>query len=202
LRSERTELRREILDATRGLLLQEGIRRLSMRKIASQIGCKAPSIYYHFSNKAALIRALVVEGHQILFTAMEGALSRCEDPLARMAAYIRTYVRFGLENSEYYEMMFMISHREAGLDARESFRLAKPSRELAVSAFREALAAGLVREPDVHQAISATGIMMHGYLTLAIRHGEDTPFDRETMLEFLVSSAFRSYGASALIGEG
>jgi len=198
-RNERTGLRRKILDTTRNMLIREGVSRLSMRKIAARIGCKAPSIYYHFDGKAALIRALVEEGHQKLYEAMRAAVAGQDDPVRGLEAYMRGYVGFALENPEYYEIMFMSTHEASGYDAIESFRLARRSRRLAVETFEAAHRLGLVEETDFDEATSAIGIMLHGYVTLAIHHESAPPFDRERMLTVIVERVFRAYGVS-LVG--
>ncbi len=52
-------LQGKILEAARKVLLNDGIEKLSMRRIASEIGCQAASIYYHYENKNSLIHALI-----------------------------------------------------------------------------------------------------------------------------------------------
>ncbi len=47
-----------ILDAARELLLSEGERALSMRRIAQQLGVTPPSLYGYFANKEQLLTAL------------------------------------------------------------------------------------------------------------------------------------------------
>ncbi|MDJ0835366.1 MAG: TetR/AcrR family transcriptional regulator [Acidobacteriota bacterium] len=193
-KTDRTGLRRQILDATRSLLLSEGVKNLSMRKIAAEIGCKAPSIYYHFENKAALIQALVEEGHQLLFSLMEEAVGRYTDPLQRLEAYMRAYVRFGLDNPVYYEIMFMLRADESGYDPIESFRQAKKSQAPAIEAFQEAERQGLVSTDDFIRATGAIGIMLHGYLAIILNYPENSPFQPDEMLDYIIDRVFRSHG--------
>ena len=193
-KTSRTGLRRQILDATRSLLLQDGVKNLSMRKIAGEIGCKAPSIYYHFENKAALIQALVEEGHQMLFATMEGAVSRYEDPLQRLEAYIRAYVSFGLEKPVYYEIMFMLGADASGYDPQESFRHAKTSQTLAITVFQEAKRKGRIKADDIVRATGAIGIILHGYLALLLNYADNPPFHPEEMLDYMIDQVFLSYG--------
>ena len=57
-----TDLRRSLMDEARRMLLSDGYTSLSMRKLAKSVGCTATSIYLYFSNKDALIHALIDEG--------------------------------------------------------------------------------------------------------------------------------------------
>lgn len=186
----RTGLRKEILDAARALLLEDGVKNLSMRKIAAQIGCKAPSIYYHFEGKSDLMHALVVEGHNKLYSAMETAVSEHEDPLAQMEAHMRAYVTFGLENPVYYEIMFLLGSEESGFDYRESFREARKSQDLAISALSEAASRGWIKDEDFREVTSLIGISLHGYVTLALHYGSRSPFHPKETLDNLIDKIF------------
>jgi len=47
-----------ILDSARKVLTEQGINKLSLRKIAAETGCAAPSIYYYFKNKQEIVAGL------------------------------------------------------------------------------------------------------------------------------------------------
>lgn len=47
-----------ILDSARKVLTEQGIAKLSLRKIAAETGCAAPSIYYYFKNKQEIVAGL------------------------------------------------------------------------------------------------------------------------------------------------
>lgn len=47
-----------ILDSARKVLSEQGISKLSLRKIAAETGCAAPSIYYYFRNKQEIVAGL------------------------------------------------------------------------------------------------------------------------------------------------
>jgi AcrR family transcriptional regulator len=68
-----TPRQREIIAAARALLEREGPDALSMRAVAAAVGMRAPSLYVHFPDKAALIAALVTEGLQEQADAMADA---------------------------------------------------------------------------------------------------------------------------------
>ena len=47
-----------ILESARKVLTEQGINKLSLRKIAAETGCAAPSIYYYFKNKEEIVAGL------------------------------------------------------------------------------------------------------------------------------------------------
>ncbi|HRK73558.1 MAG TPA: TetR/AcrR family transcriptional regulator, partial [Rhodothermales bacterium] len=107
-RTSGTNLRREILDTTRRLLIQDGYQNLSMRKIANAIGYSATSIYLYFENKDNLVHALIDEGMEKMQQLLLGIDNLLTDPLKALRELCNRYVAFGLENPEYYEVMFQL----------------------------------------------------------------------------------------------
>src|SRR5690606_24477611 len=91
-----TGLRAATMDATRTLLVREGYDSLSMRKIASAIGCSVSSIYLYFDNKDELVHALIDEGFQRWYEIVRESASGPGTPLQRLEDHCRKYVEFGL----------------------------------------------------------------------------------------------------------
>ncbi len=61
-------LKKRIIDAARQVLLSEGYRNFSLRKIARQVDASATSIYLHFENKDDLVHTLMEEAIERLNT--------------------------------------------------------------------------------------------------------------------------------------
>lgn len=66
--------REQVLNATLDLVLSDGVKAVSLRKIAAKVGCAAPTIYYYFSSKQEIIETLwtkqidVVLEHSFVYT--------------------------------------------------------------------------------------------------------------------------------------
>jgi AcrR family transcriptional regulator len=88
---------REIVAAARELLEAEGRDALSMRRIADQLGIKAPSLYKHLPDKHALEAALISAGFEEMAAAAEGA--------AGLAAVAGTYRRYANDHPHLYRLM-------------------------------------------------------------------------------------------------
>jgi AcrR family transcriptional regulator len=62
-RSRRLEwTRAAILDAAWNIARRDGVAALSLREVAAGVGMRAPSLYHHFSSKAALLDAMYAQG--------------------------------------------------------------------------------------------------------------------------------------------
>jgi len=92
---------REIVNAARELLEEEGIEALSMRRIAQRLGIRAPSIYKHLPDKDALEAAIISIGFDEQAALFTAALEQ-PDPLAALA---RAYRDFGREHPHLYRLM-------------------------------------------------------------------------------------------------
>jgi AcrR family transcriptional regulator len=93
---------REIVDAARELLEEEGPEALSMRRIADRLGIRAPSIYKHLLDKQALENALVSAGFEEQAKLFEAAVRRSDDPVTAIA---RAYRRWARRHPHLYRLM-------------------------------------------------------------------------------------------------
>jgi AcrR family transcriptional regulator len=91
----------QIVEAARAILEAYGQDGLTMRRLAEALGMRAPSLYKHFPDKAAVEAALMQIGLQEAGAAMEPAL-RSPNVLEAVAA---AYRRFALEHPHLYRLM-------------------------------------------------------------------------------------------------
>ncbi|MEV6105881.1 helix-turn-helix domain-containing protein [Streptomyces sp. NPDC051940] len=79
---------RQIVAAARALLEEEGADALTMRRLADRLGIKAPSLYKHFPDKAAVATQLTA----VAFTELAAALEAADDDsFPALAAAYRAY---------------------------------------------------------------------------------------------------------------
>lgn len=62
-----------------------------MRRLAEQLGIRAPSLYKHIPHKAALQAAIIADGFQEASLAFEAATDGAADPLAALVDAYRTF---------------------------------------------------------------------------------------------------------------
>jgi AcrR family transcriptional regulator len=93
--------RQQIVDAARRILEEQGEDALTVRRLADALGIRAPSLYKHFPDKAAVEVALMQIGLQEAGAAMEPAL-RSPNQLVALAA---AYRKFAVEHPHLYRLM-------------------------------------------------------------------------------------------------
>jgi AcrR family transcriptional regulator len=102
-RTPRSARAAEIVAAARRLLEAEGAEALTMRRVADELGIRAPSLYKHLPDKAAIESALVEEA----FAELGGALHDAVDRPGRrppVAALLAEYRRQALANPNLYRL--------------------------------------------------------------------------------------------------
>ncbi|HHO76370.1 MAG TPA: TetR/AcrR family transcriptional regulator [Deltaproteobacteria bacterium] len=104
---ELEQIRNRILDAAVEIIINQGFDALTMRKLASRIGMTAPNIYNYFANKDELYITIVIMGFERLRESLEQAYCQSDDPVVRARCMMDSYMKFGRENSAYYEIMFI-----------------------------------------------------------------------------------------------
>lgn len=172
--SEVEEVKKQILDAAFEIVHNEGFSNLSMRKISSKMGMTAGNIYNYYSNKDELNIEMRRYGHLILYDNMLKAYERAESVEERASVLIHEFVSFGIQNPNYYELMFNLNTPKYSdylgtpmetLATRE-FTSSMRVFELAQKTFREYVESGEIKLLDVHRTIIIILSFMHGIITL------------------------------------
>lgn len=173
---ERQQLRTLIIDAARELFVSRGVAAVTMREIAKLINYSATSIYLHFADKEALLRAICDTDFLALATSLKNIL-QITNPVERLHAMGRGYAAFALTHPNHYRLMFMTPH--APIDPAESSLQQNNAEQDAYfqlkSVVSDVHAAGCFRT-DLHDAdLIAQTIWagMHGVCSLQINMSED-----------------------------
>ena len=99
--------RQEILDAALHIIVEQGFHKLSMRKIASRLGVTATTIYSYYASRDELYFFIRISGFELLFESIANVYKAKDDPYEKLRAAAGEYVRFGICNPDYYEVMFI-----------------------------------------------------------------------------------------------
>lgn len=118
---ERVEVKDLILNAAREIFLSEGYENTSIRKIASRIEYSPGIIYNYFKDKNELLLALHDKAFECKIEALFLSVRDIPDPLARLQATGRSYLQYGIDNPQDYELMFILSCTMEALAVKEEF---------------------------------------------------------------------------------
>lgn len=118
---EREEVKDLILSAAREIFLSEGYENTSIRKIATKIEYSPGTIYHHFKDKNELLLALHDKAFECKIEALFLSVQNMPDPLERLKATGIGYIRYGIDNPQDYELMFILSCTMDALAVKEEF---------------------------------------------------------------------------------
>jgi AcrR family transcriptional regulator len=116
-----------VVAAGRQLLEEEGLEALTMRRLAERVGIRAPSLYKHLPDKAALEAAIIATGFEEAAAAFEQAVDSAgegsgEGAGGALVALAAAYRRFALEHPHLYRLMtngpLPRAHLPPGLEGR------------------------------------------------------------------------------------
>ncbi|MGX9418016.1 TetR/AcrR family transcriptional regulator [Vibrio sp. WJH972] len=99
-------LREAVLEAAHKLLELEGIKSITFRRIAKEVGVSQNAPYSHFKDKTALLEALAVDGFQGLLDSMRENSVSLSTPSDYLQAIGKGYVTYALSNPALFKLMF------------------------------------------------------------------------------------------------
>lgn len=181
--SEEVPLRDQILDISRHLLYEEGYKSLSMRKIAKQANVSATSIYLYFENKDHLLHTLIEESVEDLSRYIESEALPKNDSIERFKAITKSYVRFGLENPEKYEIIYKVRSGSMARYPKEKFRKARRAYELLVKTLEESVSQGLMEVDQPVVAAYSIWAQLHGVVSVVLNKRLDSRIDQQQFIE-------------------
>jgi len=176
--------RREILDVASELLLSEGPKALSMRRVAQAVGASTMVLYTEFGSKDGLIGALLAEGFRRFAVALAAARGR--DPWQRLRRLGHAYRGFALQNPAYYLLMW--SPRPVDLNPDKEGDGGAAFRVL-LDTMTEVMTALDRPARDIEPAAMNTWSIVHGFCSLELagtfgaRAHADAAY--ETTLDFI-----------------
>jgi AcrR family transcriptional regulator len=180
--AERTSLSsraRAIVSAARQILECEGPDSLTMRRLGDAVGIRAPSLYKHFPDKAAVEIALINDGFEEIATSFAAALANGEDSLAELAKAYRAFAR---SHPHLYRLM------TAGPLPRERLRPGVEARA----------AAPIVRAAGDRDLARAVWAFAHGMVILEL----DGRFPPDADLDAAWAAGLTAFGAASTLEPG
>lgn len=186
---QKAEIRKMILDASMKLFTEEGFENVSMRKIADLIEYSPTTVYLYFKDKNEILFNLHELGFQKMAEYNVG-LWDIQNPLLRLHKMGENYIRFGMSNPEFYDLMFIQHAPMKSLEQKIDCEWT--SGDVALGKLKECVAECIGRKlilpGDVNAISMAIWGMVHGLVSLAIRNRFDKLVSKEDMMPMMDQS--------------
>ena len=182
----RKEMEKHILDAAMKLYLKEGYKNVTIRKIAKSIEYSPATIYLYFKDKEEIFFTLQKHGFE-KFVKIQISVQSIKNPVKRLLAHGEAYVKFALENKEYYDLMFITSEPVLMLKERKDWDTGINSYDLLKQNVKSCIEAGFIKTKDVEITSFALWSFVHGISSLLIKRGFMIP---EEFRKHILKGAF------------
>lgn len=167
---QKLEIRKLILDASMKLFVEDGFENVSIRRIADLIEYSPTTVYLYFKDKDEIFFNLHDIGFEKLIELNQN-LAGIPNPLLRLHKMGENYINFGIDNPEYYDLMFiqrepMNKLTEMGCADWENGNSAMATLKKTVG---ECMEEGFLVKEDVDVVSMSVWSTVHGLVSLAIR---------------------------------
>lgn len=166
---EKENLKALILQGAKRLFLEKGIEQTTIRNIADEIEYSVGTVYVYYKDKNAILHDLHIQG----FTQLGGELRvliNVQEPMERLKALGRVYIRFALDNTDMYDLMFNMKAPMEFLKERqdEEWNEGKATFDVLYQTVCQCIEAGYFRGHQADPLAFAIWSCVHGMCSLHI----------------------------------
>ncbi len=195
-------IRERILKEALFIINKDGYANLSMRKLALRLGFTAKTIYNYYSNKDELYLMVLIKGFQELTKQFRVAYLSSENPVEKMRSAVHAYVRWGIKNKHYYNIMFSmdtpkytdyVGTKMEGV-ADQQNRIALQVAEIGTAILTEvALYNGSISTDEVPYRLLHVWSTLHGMVSLYISRVTLEVWDLQGAIDRILEEALRPF---------
>ena len=164
---EKQERAESILDAAESVFFKKGFNHTTMDEIAQSAGLSRALLYVYFTDKSAIMRAIMLRAAEEMESRFEQALRAGKNGLAQIDGIGHAYYAFSSEASDYFDVLTELNTFPMPAEADEQMRRLDCSREeitsLMVKALENGLADGTVNPERVRDTLQ-TAYYLQGAL--------------------------------------
>jgi len=159
--------RAEILQAAEALFVREGYHGATIRKIAQDVGLSSTALYMHFRDKSEILVEICGSTFSLLRSSNEEIAALPLTPTERVRRMLQSYIRFGLENPNAYQVVF---ERTADISVEKQTSLNTFAHEMAEPFYAalRALTDAKKLPCSVDEAAQVCWAACHGLISLTI----------------------------------
>jgi len=162
-------LRQALIDAALELVAEGGGEAVKVREAARRAGVSAGAPFRHFPTRAALMTAVAEESMHRFKSEIDRAVARtsARDPLERLRAIARAYLRWAMRNPAHFEVHS--TQRLFDFDQATTLRDDDNAiRAITRETVQDAADAGLLRSNDIALVQLAGRAMVYGFARMKI----------------------------------
>lgn len=102
--------RDKMVDTALDIILNHGIKALTINRIAKESSMSSANVYNYFKNKNELLLCVRRKGSELFYKQVSGAAEEHIGFLEKVRAFMEAAVDFGYENRKYYDLIIADYH--------------------------------------------------------------------------------------------
>ena len=172
--------KKEIIEQFYQVIVEDGLEKASLVKIAERLAVSPSLLIHHFKNKDELLNEIVIEGLKIFEGYLRPAFE-AGTPYERLVQMTDNYLRFALEQPKYFDFAFLVPNPTLNPMADEIARPDWDTFRLAIEQVAACTEAGIFPAEDPLETAVTIWAELHGLITLyrTGRFGQDPELFRE-----------------------
>ncbi len=183
------EIRNHIVGVARKIFTRNGFKKTTMEEIAEVSSKGKSSIYYYFTSKEDIFRAVVEKEAHELKERLDRIIMKNDSPVERLKAYMLFRLHYVKTLGNFYAALKeeSLSHMEFILKIRRDFD--EEERQVVREILDEGMKRGFFKLSSSEIGAIAISTMMKG-LELPLLLSDDHKTDREELMEDLIRVLF------------
>ncbi len=165
---DKLEMRKRIIDAAMHMFTKEGYEHASIRKIADKIEYSPATIYLYYKDKDELLYDVQAECFSKLVDIFKRE-ANAPHPFTRLEQICRSYVQFGKNHAEMYDLMFIMKSPMNNVHEHENWQNADDAFAYLAKTIAECMEQGLIKYDNLYLGALSVWAMGHGLVSLNIR---------------------------------
>ncbi|MGD9646710.1 MAG: TetR/AcrR family transcriptional regulator [Pirellulales bacterium] len=180
--------REQILVAATKLFAERGFADTDTQRLADELGVGKGTLYRYFPSKRELFLAATDRGMRMLVETIDASIADIEDPPARIAQVVRSYLNFFANHPELCELL--ISERALFKDRKKPtyFEHREANRERLRLLYRGYIVEGQIRDMPVDRILDVLGDLMYG--TMFTNHFSQRQVSVESQARDIIDVVF------------
>jgi AcrR family transcriptional regulator len=165
---ERQDMRNLIIDSATQLFLQHGYDKTSIRNIADDIEYSPATIYLYFKDKDEIFYVI----HENGFALLDKELRKNDvfvDPFERLRGIGRTYIKFAVENPDFYDLMFIMWAPLYQIKCEKQWKAGECAFGYLVETIGHCLEQKMIKPADTFLLAISVWSFFHGMVSLHVR---------------------------------
>lgn len=162
---EKLEMRKLIMDAAMEMFVKDGYEKTSIRNIAEKIEYSPATIYLYYKDKDELLWGLQTEAFNQLNDLFRTGVT-AKDPVKQLEQIAKLYVKFGMDNPDLYDLMFII-RSPMNVESDEKWESGTTAFGFLIDIIERC--GDRLRYKDPRSAALSCWAMVHGLVSLHVR---------------------------------